>query len=338
MWYGTNDPTLRPRQWTVCYCHLPAIARKGTCPELEIMWWDPSPADFIIGNLQQKSPASTSPLFGELIQNILMWIEQLQSLPTTYPKMVFGVTSLQHAFLELDAVFDYMTIHKPFLHHWTLLSDGFRYMLSQQRHVQLLSAQEWRDILEGLMTKHGCPDSRTYRWSAKLKDRIHLALEASNITSVEGFPVPVESLPQFSVDQICEIVWQVTEMSFHFEFSSLDIWASKKHQLDEVKVRFAGHMLIGVPLELSKCSLAVTVIEEMYIHQPDATAPKSEHCYVPNTAGYQPPPTTFYSLHNMSLHEPMLLFLNTSALSEEPPGAIPVYETTAACNETGAKT
>ncbi|KAJ7911232.1 hypothetical protein B0H13DRAFT_2328554 [Mycena leptocephala] len=31
-----------------------------------------------------------------------MWTEQLQTLPTTYPKMVFAVTSLR-AFLELDA-------------------------------------------------------------------------------------------------------------------------------------------------------------------------------------------------------------------------------------------
>jgi hypothetical protein len=54
-----------------------------------------------------------SPLFNELIQNILMWIEQLQTLPTTYPKMVFAVTSLQRACLELDALYNYITVYKP---------------------------------------------------------------------------------------------------------------------------------------------------------------------------------------------------------------------------------
>jgi hypothetical protein len=63
--------------------------------------------------LERRSAVPLSPLFGELIQNVLMWMEQLQTLPTTYPKMVFAVTSLQRAFLELDALYNYTTIYKP---------------------------------------------------------------------------------------------------------------------------------------------------------------------------------------------------------------------------------
>ncbi|KAJ7640607.1 hypothetical protein B0H17DRAFT_1148941 [Mycena rosella] len=37
------------------------------------------------------------------------------------------------------------------LHHWTMLAHGFIYSLSQPEHLQLLSAQEWRDVLAGLM-------------------------------------------------------------------------------------------------------------------------------------------------------------------------------------------
>ncbi|KAJ7872096.1 hypothetical protein B0H13DRAFT_2059570 [Mycena leptocephala] len=496
MRYGTDDPTLWPQQWTPRYCHLPAIAKKGTRPEFDMMWWDPSLEDFVAGSaitrglgrlkhkcmarflppinnliaqckkLRQTSRAPISPLFGELIQNILMWTEQLQTLPMPYSKMLFAVTSLQRAFLELDALYNYMTIYKPridsymngppantpvaecvgtfttvpsvaqqlwsarlpywflrptfvfdtenilavvpllepgfivpdalgdgappiiysgnstsdkltaihraatqipwyrdpfettdtrsrsispplvpqpsaasavagssrqvarsnnqqtrfkpysskapakgpaknppkierdkfspllaeemppsivawanalaqvdrsvspitsnladrryvlpepallvntasdrrrkFLHHWSLLSDGFMYMLSQPQHAQLLSAQEWRDILEGLMTKRGAANSRTYRRSANLEDRICPALQASNI------------------------VWQVAETSFRFEFCSLDRRASKKDRLDEVKACFAGHMLIGVPLGLSKCGWVATAIEERH--------------------------------------------------------------------------
>ncbi|KAJ7450134.1 hypothetical protein FB451DRAFT_1186907 [Mycena latifolia] len=120
-------------------CHSP----EGTRPELDMMWWDPSPADFIIGSavtrglgrlyfkrmaqflppinklvtlckeLQLKSPTPISPLFGELVQTIFMWFEQLQSLPTTYKKMVFGVTSLQRTFVELNALYNYTTVYKP---------------------------------------------------------------------------------------------------------------------------------------------------------------------------------------------------------------------------------
>ncbi|KAF7355802.1 hypothetical protein MVEN_00908300 [Mycena venus] len=42
-----------------------------------------------------------------------MWSKHLQTLPTTYNKMVFAVTSLQRAFLELDALYNYTTVYKP---------------------------------------------------------------------------------------------------------------------------------------------------------------------------------------------------------------------------------
>ncbi|KAJ7807401.1 hypothetical protein B0H13DRAFT_1929041 [Mycena leptocephala] len=478
MRYGTDDPTLWPQQWTADYPHMPLISTKGSRPELDVMWWDPLPTDFAVGSavtrglgrltharfsrllppinelvarckeLHRTSPALAIPLFGALIQHITMWLEQLQTLPTTYPKMVFGLTSLQRAFLELDALYNYMTIYqarmnnymapasadtsvakfvgafttvpsvaqqlwaakvpfwflrpvdvfdadnilkvvplrepefdlpdanahgagappfytaatvpwkrlrrssappfirrgivtrlkpltpvlarlrpsqphplqaalaqpctrvhnianpttavpvalgsppvarnrpqqsrskpysgKPpapkgpvkterdkfsplliqemppsivsmanalalvdrsvtpytskdadkryvlpepallvntaperrckFLHHWNLLSDGFIYMLTQ--HPQLLRPQEWRDVLEGLLTKCGPVGSPRYRRSERLLDCIRPALQACHLSSVEGFPVPVECLPEFSIEQTREIVWQ----------------------------------------------------------------------------------------------------------------------------------
>ncbi|KAJ7798831.1 hypothetical protein B0H13DRAFT_1933489, partial [Mycena leptocephala] len=120
MRYGTDDPTLWPQQWTSDYPHMPLIPTKGLRPELDVMWWDPSLADLQSGarlshdaktfvGHRQLSPY---PFFGELIQHITMWLEQLQTLPTTYHKMVFGLTSLQRAFLKLDALYNYMTIYQ----------------------------------------------------------------------------------------------------------------------------------------------------------------------------------------------------------------------------------
>ncbi|KAJ7670987.1 hypothetical protein B0H17DRAFT_1141726 [Mycena rosella] len=96
--------------------------------------------------------------------------------------------------------------HCKFLHHWNLLADGFIYMLMQ--HLQLLSTQEWRDVLEGLLTKRGIPSSRMYRQSVKLEEHIRPALEASSISSVKGFPMPIQLLPEFSPEQTWETVWQ----------------------------------------------------------------------------------------------------------------------------------
>ncbi|KAJ7729386.1 hypothetical protein DFH07DRAFT_969524 [Mycena maculata] len=526
MRYGTDDPTLWPQQYTTRFCHLPVIAKKGARSELNVMWWDPAPEDFIVCSavtralgrvrnqrihdflpfvnkicehcqeLKRNSPTPISPLFGELIQNILMWIEQLQTLPTTYPKMVFAVTSLQRACLELDALYYYVTYFKPriddylssppdslylnsapvaacmgaftvdprvaqqlwsahlpfwflrpthvfdsenilsvveledptfdltvgegappvvyttntteekiaaihsasshtpwyrdpfqivdsgpplssppasqataatskaksiastsapvarsktkkarpapytsssppkaqgkgpakterdkfksldipemppsiaswahalaqvdkavtpftdnpadrryvfpepallvnttperqrkFLHHWTLLRDGFTYMLSQPLKSQLLHVQEWRDILEGRMTKRGHPESKTGRRSALLEDRIQPVLDACNLTSLEGFPVPSESLPEFSLAETREIVWQVAETSFRFEFCALDWRASQKSRVDDVQGCFAGRMLIGTPLEFSQRGFAAEKIDQRH--------------------------------------------------------------------------
>ncbi|KAJ7210269.1 hypothetical protein B0H12DRAFT_1079726 [Mycena haematopus] len=502
MRYGTDDPTLWPQKWTANYCHLAAIAKRGSRLDIAVMWWDPLRSDFIVGStimqglgrlkssqtskflppindlvdrctkLRRTSATPISPLFGQLINNILLWMEQLQTLPTTYPKMVFAVTSLQRAFLELDALYEYMTKYKPrmddylhsiprdtpvahcigaftlvpsvaqqlwvarlpfwfmrpthvfdevnvlavvsllhpiflapdvpgddtppivysgnsttekiavisraaattpwyrdpyeimnicsvspppvasgsnavastsgrtssaplaqsrgprnssvpslkpaktaankgttapvqterdkfsalavpgmppsiapwadalskvdrsvpplpshaeryvlpepallvnsspercrkFLTHWTLLCDGFMYMLSSGE-PQLLSGQEWRDILEGLLTKRGHTGSRTNQRSIALEDHIRPALEASNVTSINGFPVPLASLSDFSLEKTHEIT------------------ASKKDRVDQVKYCFAGGMLLGAPLELSKCGWAATAIEERH--------------------------------------------------------------------------
>ncbi|KAJ7720673.1 hypothetical protein DFH07DRAFT_760738 [Mycena maculata] len=533
MRYGTDDPALWPQQFTERYCHMPAIAQRGARPELQV---NPSLDEFEVGSavtrglgrlkhryisqflppintlverckaLWDSSPKLVSPLFGELIQHILMWIEQLQTLPTTFPKMLFAVTSLQRAFLELDALYDYMTILKPridnylasapagtavaqcvgafttvptvaqqlwaarlpfwfmrpvevfdleniwtvvalrdpmfglsdpnahgvgappalytgnstehkiaaikraaahtpwyydpfettfdatntgsrspspaptpvastsrhpvaaankqqqprfrppgrasnqqqarfkpyptnspakkapklkgpakierdkfsalqiqemepsipcmagalalvdrkvvpstsnpgdtryvlpepallvntsplrrrkFLHHWKLLVDRFIYMLTQRRPL-ILTSQEWRDILEGLLTKRGQPGSRTYRRSEKLESVLRPALDAFDIGSFKSFPVPEEELPEFSLETIREIVWEVAETSFRFEFCALDKRASGKDRLNEVKDCFAGHMLVGVPLAMSKCGWVSTTLQERH--------------------------------------------------------------------------
>ncbi|KAJ7237074.1 hypothetical protein C8J57DRAFT_1247321 [Mycena rebaudengoi] len=112
---------------------------QGARPEIEVMWWDPRTTDFETGaaltrglgrlkhqcisgflphvneiiarctELRQTKPNLIISLFGELIQTMLELIEKLQNLPTTFPKMVFWVTSLQRAFLELDALYNYIT-------------------------------------------------------------------------------------------------------------------------------------------------------------------------------------------------------------------------------------
>ncbi|KAJ7237593.1 hypothetical protein C8J57DRAFT_1529142 [Mycena rebaudengoi] len=462
MRYGTDNPVLWPQEWTDDYCHFSAIAEPGLCPDIDVMWWDPSPADFEVGIsppinqlmaqcTDMRKTSKVPPLIGELINTVLMWVEQLQTLPSTYIKMQLFVACLPFWFLRpfyvIDAEnilaivelqeptsiagpstfappivysgnntqekmtailhaaiqtpryqdpfatgsslsslptpssstqllsmqatassstsvapsnnqqlqsryrpypanspkksgppkqisaqsaakgpaakpqrdkFAYLAMdgmppsigawaaalaninqsvvpftsdpadkryvlpepalfvnstpdrRRKFLHHWNLLSDLFIYMLSQQGHAELLSAQEWRDVLEGPIAKRGEAGSRTNRRSAGVEKHI----QCLNTLQPEGpranlanLPVPLESLPEFSLEQTQEIIWQVAESSFHFEFCSLDRRASKMNQLDGVKVCFASGMLLGVPLEIGKRGWAAPAIKE-------------RHCYV----------------------------------------------------------
>ncbi|KAJ6610920.1 hypothetical protein B0H10DRAFT_2290209 [Mycena sp. CBHHK59/15] len=100
---------------------------------------------------------------------------------------------------------------------------------------------------------------------------LRLALDTFDVGSFKLFPVPDEELPEFSLEMIREIVWEVAETSFRFEFCALDRRASGKDRLNEVKGCFAGHMLVGVPLAMSKCGWASTMLEEC-------------HCYARRTA------------------------------------------------------
>ncbi|KAJ6468152.1 hypothetical protein C8R47DRAFT_990141 [Mycena vitilis] len=538
--WGTDDPTRWPQQWTAHYCHLPAIAKPGTRSDISVMWWNPTRSDFVVGssvtrglgklhykcmakllepinslvNLckelrdrEHARNARVSPLFGVLINNILSWIEQLQSLPTTYNKMVFAIASVQSAFLELDALYRYITVFKPridnfmtaappttpvaecvgaftvvpavaqqlwaarlpfwflrptyvfddavnilkvvpltepcfipsdaldghpgivysgnstvdkidaihkaalhtpwyrdpferhdapaalpaaqpaspattkspravagsshkvatgsrtnasgsnsqrrthinltadasngskpaksmpaedrskqvtkperdkfaylaadgmppaipswaqalaqvdrsvppastvdrryvlpepalfvntiperrrkFLHHWNLVVDGIIYVISQG-HDPLFSGQEWRDVLEGRVTQRGDPRSRAYKRSTSFQERMRPALEASGVSSLEGFPVPSDSIPDFTREQSCEIIWQVAEVSFRLEFAALDRRASGKDRFGDVRACFAGHMLLGVPVEMGQRGWAATSIEERH--------------------------------------------------------------------------
>ncbi|KAJ7141960.1 hypothetical protein C8R43DRAFT_1131269 [Mycena crocata] len=526
MRYGTDDPALWPQSWSQFYCHFPAIARKGSRAELDVMWWDPSPDDFIVGNaitrgvgrlsfqqlrrflalindlvarcraLQPQSRQPISPLFGQLMNTLLMRAEQLQYLDFTFPKMVFALTSLQRAYLELDALYRYITIYKPridnymisperdsrvadcvgaftvdvdvaqslftarlpfwllrpahlftdanilalvdlqepdfgvfdepveggppviysgnsvddkiaairkaaahtrwysnpwetnshasaavlgssagssshhapdnnsnkghrfmpysaqgspkkqdlghkhtaaklpprrkpavnppkpqrdkyhlldipemppalpawrdalakvdrtvqpllphtgdqyvlpepallvntsaerrrmLLHHWEMLSPGFLFVLTEC--AQVLSSQEWRDVLEGLLTTRGEPGSKTYKRSKELEGHLRPALAASGMEGVEGMPVPRESLHDFTLEKTHEMVWIVAETNFRFELCALDKRAARRERLEEVQACFAGHMLIGAPLMLSKCGLASTDPEERH--------------------------------------------------------------------------
>ncbi|KAJ7161275.1 hypothetical protein C8R43DRAFT_1175394 [Mycena crocata] len=53
------------------------------------------------------------PWLNRYVQSLRLGLDRLQSLPSTYSRMVLGVTTLQRSYLELTTVLDYMIVYKP---------------------------------------------------------------------------------------------------------------------------------------------------------------------------------------------------------------------------------
>ncbi|KAJ7082461.1 hypothetical protein B0H15DRAFT_785685 [Mycena belliarum] len=145
MRYGPDDPTQYPQQYSDYYCHLACIPRRPARPDLAVMWWNPTPETFqrslspITNNLgklalgpftrlldaanttihayrEYRATVPTdklSPLFPQISETLILALERIQSLPSTYEQMVFEVTSVQRSTLELEALLQYMKIYQP---------------------------------------------------------------------------------------------------------------------------------------------------------------------------------------------------------------------------------
>ncbi|KAF8214442.1 hypothetical protein K438DRAFT_1749562 [Mycena galopus ATCC 62051] len=151
MRFGPDDPVLWPRIYSERFCYLAAIPKAPTSPqaqeELGVMWWNPTPANFVcpasgttltrgLGRLAgewfmklvvrssalidkyeqyvKSPPTGTKPLLllPQLVQRLQLSLERLK-IPSTYIQMVIGVTTVQHEYLELTGLLRYMTKYKP---------------------------------------------------------------------------------------------------------------------------------------------------------------------------------------------------------------------------------
>ncbi|KAJ7046285.1 hypothetical protein C8F04DRAFT_1173228 [Mycena alexandri] len=151
MRFGPDDPVLWPRLYSDKFCHLPAIPKAPTDAEnpLSLMWWNPDPDDFVcpasgrtltrrLGRLRfdwyAKLAALTNVLLSEhdrylkslptdnlakpplllaqLVERLRLSLERLR-IPSTFIRMVVGVTTVQREYLELTGLLRYMTKYRP---------------------------------------------------------------------------------------------------------------------------------------------------------------------------------------------------------------------------------
>ncbi|KAJ6624651.1 hypothetical protein B0H10DRAFT_1942958 [Mycena sp. CBHHK59/15] len=118
-------------------------------------------------------------------------------------------------------------------HHYRLLRDALMFRLADrsQRHP-LLTTQQWRDILQGKVNKQGMDGARAQARSASLEDLLRPAFSACGIQTLTEFPVPPEAVPPMNVHSTKELLWELAEINFRYEFLALDARASGLERSD----------------------------------------------------------------------------------------------------------
>ncbi|KAJ7897961.1 hypothetical protein B0H14DRAFT_2557474 [Mycena olivaceomarginata] len=131
----------------------------------------------------------------------------------------------------------------------------FRLADRSQRHA-LLTTQQWRDILQGKVSKQGKDGTRVQARSASLEDLLQPAFTACGINALTEFPVPPEAVPPLHVHRTKELLWELVEINFRYKFLALDAHASGLDRPNECRRCFAGEGLIGMDFRESQRGLA----------------------------------------------------------------------------------
>ncbi|KAJ6535037.1 hypothetical protein B0H19DRAFT_1271696 [Mycena capillaripes] len=125
-----------------------------------------------------------------------------------------------------------------------------------KRQQLLLSSQEWREILDGKVTSQGRSPSKTTQRVSKIDTLLSPALQACGLSGYRDFPADVNHIPPITIHRAREIIWQIAEINFRFEFLALDRRASGRNRSEECRQCFPGGRLIGIPIAMSKQGFA----------------------------------------------------------------------------------
>lgn len=97
-----------------------------------------------------------------------------------------------------------------------------------------------------------------------IDDILGPAICACGLHQYHDFPADQRHIAHITDNQAREIIWDIAECNFRFEFLSLDRRASRLSCPDACRKCFAGGMLMGMPIGLSKQGLASISSEERH--------------------------------------------------------------------------
>ncbi|KAF8143180.1 hypothetical protein K438DRAFT_1994140 [Mycena galopus ATCC 62051] len=149
------------------------------------------------------------------------------------------------------------------LHHYQLVRDALFYRLgdSSSSH-RPLTAQQWRDVLQGKITRQGKAGSKAEERTGVIQDVLGPAMRACGLDQFSDFPVDPTRAPSTSHDRAKELVWEVSEINFRYELLEVDARASGLSRPDDCRQCFPGHLLLGFDLSAGKMGFAADASED----------------------------------------------------------------------------
>ncbi|KAJ7715623.1 hypothetical protein B0H16DRAFT_1741780 [Mycena metata] len=151
---------------------------------------------------------------------------------------------------------------QTYLHHYQLMRDALMFRMGNaEDHHTALTVSEWRDVLQGKLTKQGKRGSLAEMRTATIERVLGPALRECGIYGLHGIPVPADGVPPTTRTRGQELTWEVAEMNFRFELCSLDTLASGLSRLEKCMKCFPGP-LIGPDLSEGRKGFAAIASSE----------------------------------------------------------------------------
>ncbi|KAK6992754.1 hypothetical protein R3P38DRAFT_3081738 [Favolaschia claudopus] len=201
----------------------------------------------------------------EMPPSIPAWAEALKRVDRSRPVEVTRAMDGRYVFPEPALLVSQQDSQRRqlSLHHWTLLREPLFYRMADADDPHtLLTTQQWRDVLFGKVRPGG--RGKGQQRCDVIDEVLGPAMRAFGLSQYSDFPANASDIIPITIHRAREIVWDVAESNFRYEFLALDRRASGLVRHDQCCTCFAGGTLMNIPLNMGKCGLASESLDERH--------------------------------------------------------------------------
>ncbi|KAJ7027258.1 hypothetical protein C8F04DRAFT_925608, partial [Mycena alexandri] len=110
------------------------------------------------------------------------------------------------------------------LHHYQMIRDALLYCMGDPDGDQFaLTAQQWRDVLQGKLSAQGKAGSKAEKRTVTIENILGPAIRACGLDIGQiNFPADIRNIPPTTRNRARELTWELGELNFRYELLALD--------------------------------------------------------------------------------------------------------------------